>query len=416
MSSHQKKITLFIILLITFIDWTGVGLVYPMFSSMLFEEGFLLPISTTSDLQKGVWLGVLLAAMPVAQFFSSPIIGALSDQKGRKPLLLVTLVMSFVGYCIAFWGASSHSIALLILSRIVVGIGAGNMAVVSASLADISPDAEKVKNYGYLNMAYGLGFTLGPYLGGKLSVISSLGGFAAPFLFAAAASLFALAMVQWGFKETFTVSAKAKISLAKGAKSFMKAFRIPELKVLFLCVFLFCFGWSFFWEFIPVHWIKEYKFNSTQIGTLYAYAAGFYALSCGLFIKPLAKLIKPTGSYFFGLIGLGAAIGLFLIDSSYFGLWVYIPLQQILISLLFPTATAMVSMQVKDDAQGEMLGTLSSVTASAFAFSPLVSGFLVGASHWSPIWAGMISMFIAAVIFYFGCIKNKYSFRSLISN
>lgn len=414
MSSYQKKITLLIILIITFIDWTGVGLVYPMFSSMLFEEGFLLPIETTSELQKGIWLGILLAAMPIAQFFSSPIIGALSDQKGRRPPLLLTLILSFVGYCLAFWGASTHNLALLILSRIVIGVGAGNMAVVNAALADISTQEDKIKNYGYLNMAYGLGFTLGPYLGGKFSVISSLGGYAAPFVFAAGASLLALAMVKWCFKETHTVSHKSEISLAKGAKNFLKAFRIVELRFLFVCVFLFCFGWSFFWEFIPVHWIKEYKFDSTQIGTLYAYAAGFYALSCGLFIKPIAKMLKPLAMYFFGLIGLGCTISLFLIDSSYFGLWAYIPLQQILLSLLFPTATAMVSMWVKDNAQGEMLGVLSSVMSSAFAFSPLVSGVLVGASHWSPIWAGTLSMLIAAAIFYLGCIRNKFSFRSLI--
>ena len=97
MSAAQKKITFFIILLITFIDWTGLGLVYPMFSSMLFEEGYLLPIGTTTDLQKGVWLGVLLATMPIAQFFSSPIIGALSDQRGRKPLLKVTLLLTIIG-------------------------------------------------------------------------------------------------------------------------------------------------------------------------------------------------------------------------------------------------------------------------------------------------------------------------------
>ena len=415
MSAVQKKITFFIILLITFIDWTGVGLVYPMFSSMLFEDGYLLPIGTTTDLQKGVWLGVLLATMPIAQFFSSPIIGALSDQKGRKPLLKVTLLLTILGYGLAFWGALTQNLLILILSRIVIGVGAGNMAVVSASLADISAEKEKVKNFGYLNMAYGLGFTLGPFLGGKLSLIYSLGGFAAPFVFAAGASVLCLIFVLSIYKETHTLTEKATISITKGAKNFIKAFSNPDLKYLFGCVFIFCFGWSFFWEFIPVHWIKQYQFTSQQIGSMYAYGAGFYALSCGLFIKPISKRFKPPAMYFFGLIGLGASIGLFLVDTSMFGLWAYIPLQQILLSLLFPTASAMVSMWVKGNAQGEMLGVLSSVSSSAFAFSPLVSGFLVGANHFSPIWAGTFSMFSAALLFYFGCIRNKFSLKSLLA-
>lgn len=415
MPTRQNKFTLFIILLIAFIDWTSVGLVYPMFSSMLFEDGLLLPGETTSELQKGVWLGILLAAMPIAQFFSAPIVGALSDQKGRRPLLLITLSMTLIGYVLAYFGAATHHLTLLILSRLVIGIGAGNTAVVNAAIADISDNEAKVKNYGYLNMAYGVGFTLGPYLGGKLSTLQSFGGYAAPFVFAAITTAIALFLVLKGFKETHARGLLSEVSFTKGAKNFVKAFQNSELKYLFACVFIFCFGWSFYWEFIPVHWIKEYSFSSSQIGSLYAYAAGFYALSCGVLIKPISKIMKPPFLYFTGLIGLGIFIAPMLFDTSYVGLWIYIPLQQIVLSFLFPTATAMVSMWVKDNAQGEMLGALSSVMSSAFAFSPLVSGFFIGLSHWSPVWSGCCGMLFAAMLFYVGCLRKTSSLRSMIS-
>ncbi len=85
MYSAQKKFILFILLFVAFIDWMGIGLVYPMFSSMMFHREIHLVSPETSDAMRGFWLGILLALMPISQFFSSPIIGTFSDQKGESP-------------------------------------------------------------------------------------------------------------------------------------------------------------------------------------------------------------------------------------------------------------------------------------------------------------------------------------------
>ncbi|NDD58206.1 MAG: MFS transporter [Chlamydiae bacterium] len=407
MHPHKKRMILFILFLVTFLDWVGFGLVYPMFSAMLFEDGYLLSSASDSDLRRGIYLGILLSAMPIAQFFFSPMVGALSDQKGRRPLMQITLILTVAGYLFSFFAAQSRHLVGLILSRVAIGIGAGNVAVISASLADISTENEKVKNFGLLHMACGIGFTLGPYLGGKFSTINSLGGFAAPFLLAAVVGLLSLILVQIYFKEPNQNLRNCQISFFKGAKNFVKAFSNNNLKILFGCVFLFCFGWSFFWEFIPIFLIKEYKIAPSQVGTLYAYAAIFYALSCGCFLRPVSKYVKPPILYVTGLAGLSLCIGILLFDSSYSRVWLYIPLQQILLSFIFPTASAMVSSEVKDNSQGETLGILASVNSCAFAFSPLISGFIVGTSHWSPIWAGSISLLVAAALFFFGFIRKK---------
>jgi DHA1 family tetracycline resistance protein-like MFS transporter len=415
MLAKQKRISFGILFLITCIDWIGFGLVYPMFSAMIFESGTLLYAEGTTDIERGIWLGVLLASMPVAQFFFSPIAGVLSDKKGRRPVLLVTLIITIVGYAFSYYAASAENLLMLILGRVFIGIGAGNVAVISASVADLSKDDEKVKNFGLTNMAAGLGFTLGPYIGGKLCHWENLGGYSAPFIFAGFVSIASLVLVKFWFKETNHNLQTLTIKPLVGAKNFLKAFTSPSLKFVFVCAFIFCFGWSFFWEFIPVYWIKEHNLNTSEIGNFYAYAACFYALSCGLVVRQISTLIKPQAIYFLGLLGLALTIGLILLDSSLHSLWYYIPLQQSMLSFIFPTASAMVSSSVEQGTQGEGLGILASVNSSAFSFSPLISGLIVGTSHFSPIWAGSASMLLAATIFYFGCIKNKFTLRSLLS-
>lgn len=182
----HKKLMLFILLLVAFIDYMGIGLVYPMFSSMLFHRDIDLLSPETSDTVRGFWLGILLAMMAVAQFFSSPIIGTMSDQKGRKPLLKIALTVGVLGYLISMIGVWVESLVFLLLSRLVLGISAGSAAVVGASLADLSQPEEKAKNFGLLNMACGIGFSVGPFFGGVLSEFGlwGMGGYDKPFLFA----------------------------------------------------------------------------------------------------------------------------------------------------------------------------------------------------------------------------------------
>jgi MFS transporter, DHA1 family, tetracycline resistance protein len=126
MLSCSKKFALFILLFVAFIDWMGIGLVYPMFSSMFFHRDIQLLAPEASDAMRGFWLGILLALMPIAQFFSSPILGTLSDQKGRRPLLKIALLFGVLGYLIAMAAVWIESLLLLLLSRVIIGISAGS--------------------------------------------------------------------------------------------------------------------------------------------------------------------------------------------------------------------------------------------------------------------------------------------------
>jgi DHA1 family tetracycline resistance protein-like MFS transporter len=394
MKVENSKFPLFILLLTNFLDWMSIGLVYPMFSSMIFDQGEHFFSVATSDVVKGTWLGILLAAGPLSQFFSSPILGALSDQKGRKPLLKNGLLLIIFGYFLSAAGVWTESLSLLLLGRVVVGVGTGNAAVVNAAIADITTPENKAKYFGLVSMSNGIGFTVGPFLGGTLSSLS----FAAPFLFSMIFSFINLILLIFRFPETHHVRRNVHLSLMLGLKNLKKAFRISTLRSLFLCFFFFCVGWSFYWEFIPVTWIQEYHLKPSQVGNFYAYGSAFYALSSGLLIRPIVSRFRPLSVFFVALALLPLTIFPLLFYSHVDIFWGYIPVQQFLIALVFPTGTTIISNSVADDVQGEIMGILQSVDAFAFGASPLLAGVFAGLSTNTPIIISGTFMLLASVV------------------
>ena len=391
----QANLSLWLVLFVIFLDHVGIGLVYPMFSSMMFAPESPFVTAETSAMMKGSFLGIMLAAMPLAAFFSGPILGALSDQKGRRPLFLFCLSLGVAGYACSIIGVVAKSLLILILSRIIVGLADGSMGVVSAAIADLSADEPtKAKNFGLYGMVSGTGFALGPLLGG---VFSSF-GFSIPFLAAGLATLVNLFLIWLFFQETHKVRKSAPIRLADGIRNLKRAFQIQNLRVLFLMCIFFCLGWSFFYEFLPVIWIDSYGFDSTHVGFFFAFGSICYALSSGMLIRPIVNRFKPGPVLFYSLCALGSAILLLLLHPSASWIWVYLPIVNFLIALVYPTYITMISDWAGSDAQGEILGISGSLQALAFALSPLAAGFLVGADTYMPMLVGGLSTLLAGII------------------
>lgn len=400
MKLDRKKITLYLIMLVAFIDWMGIGLVYPMFSSMLFQRDCEILPEHISDTGRGIYLGLLLATMPITLFFSAPILGTISDNKGRKKLISISLAVGILGYAIALFGVILESLIILLISRIVIGISGGSAAVVEASLADLSTKKEKVKNFGLFNMACGLGFTIGPFLGGRFSgtCIGFIEGYAMPFFLAGMAILINLVLVILFYEETHKPKGTEKINLTSGLLNIKKAFEVVGLRTVFLVIFIACVGWSFYWEFVPVTWISEYGFSTEKVGNLYAYGAAFYALSSGILIRPIVNRFSSTAVLFYALLLCGISTIAIFINSSETWLLICIPIQQYAIALFFPTSTAVVSNWVSEDIQGEIMGVLQSIQAVAFGVSPLIAGLALGIHISMPIVIGAISMLISAAV------------------
>lgn len=386
------KISFFILCWGAFLNWMGYGLVYPIFAVSIFHQEPLF-FSLAPEALRGFWLGVLLAATPLAQFFSAPAIGVLSDRYGRKPILQISFVAIFLGYLLSAFGVWKHNFFMLVLGRIITGMGAGNIGVINASVADMSAPSTKAPHFAWITMANGLGFAIGPWIGGKLS---AWGGFEVPFIAAALMTLITVILIMVSFSETHPQKG-IKSTFVSQLHHLLNITVLHKFRTLFPAFFIFCFGWSYYWEFIPVTWIKNYGLKVGQIGNFYAYGSAFYVLSSGLLIRPIIKRFTKGWVLLIAFAALGLSL-LPLVHAKLMLYWIFIPIQQFLIALIFPVGCAMVSNQVSDNRQGEAVGAFQALQSFAFAVTPFLGGALLDFSYNIPLIISGTAMFLACLV------------------
>jgi DHA1 family tetracycline resistance protein-like MFS transporter len=375
----SKKFSFISVFSIVFLDMLGVGIIIPVLTPLFlnFNLGIL---SSGHDLQtRTLILGLLLATYSIAQFFGAPILGALSDKYGRRPVLLFTVSGTTLGYTLLALGVMTNTLWLLFVARLVHGFAGGNVSVVQSSIADVSDVRAKTRNFALIAMAFGLGFIIGPYMGGKLSDASVVSwfSFATPFWFAAILSLVNLGQVAASYAETLHTKVNTRISMLTGIRNIGRAFTMPKLYVVFLALFLMTFGFSFFTQFSQIFLIEKFKFTQGMIGDFFAYIGLFTVVSQGLIVRPLSRKFLPEQILPWSMLGLAVAFVLLLIPDKVIGLYLLVPLVAIFQGLNQPSTTATISNLSDASSQGEIMGIQQSIQSAAQALPPLVGGLTV---------------------------------------
>jgi DHA1 family tetracycline resistance protein-like MFS transporter len=160
----KKRKYLFLILLVVFLDLLGITIIIPVIPALF--EGTDSSFQFYSVEARSIFYGLLIGSYSVMQFIGAPILGAFSDKYGRRPILTISLIGAFMGYLLFGWAISMKIFWLLFVARMIPGFMGGNLAVIYSSLADISRQEDKAKNFGLVGAAFGLGFTIGPGIGG----------------------------------------------------------------------------------------------------------------------------------------------------------------------------------------------------------------------------------------------------------
>jgi DHA1 family tetracycline resistance protein-like MFS transporter len=202
----MRKAHLANVFVVVFIDLLGFGLVLP-----------LLPFYAENFGGSPIVIGLLLTSYSAAQFIGAPVLGRLSDKYGRRPILLVSVLGTFVGYLLL---ALANGLWLLFVSRIIDGITGGNISVAQSYITDVTDDRNRARGLGIIGAAFGLGFILGPAMGGLLSAF----GFAAPAIAAAALALLNMIGITFWLPESLTATARAEL-----AKKPRRSFAITAL-------------------------------------------------------------------------------------------------------------------------------------------------------------------------------------------
>lgn len=380
-----KRSPLIFIFLTIFIDLIGIGILIPVIPQLLANPEspeYLLPAGVS--LKQGyLLLGILTAAFPIAQFFAAPILGQLSDVRGRRPILLVSLCGTAVGYALFAMAILYRNIPLLFAARILDGITGGNISVAQAVIADITPPEKRSRNFGLMGAVFGIGFVLGPSIGGVLANAAIVPWFnaATPFWFAGLLAVLNMILLFHFLPETRThVSTKA-IDYGKSFHHILAAWRMADLRPLFLVGFLYNAGFSFFVTFFGVYLIARYGFTATNIGNFFAYIGLWIAVVQGGLTPLVAKHWHEREVLRITLIATGCTLLLFLLPGPWTILLAVVPVFAVCNGLSQANFMGLLSRSASSEVQGEILGINASVIALAQAIPPIISGVIAAQSE-----------------------------------
>ena len=411
-SQKQKKATFGVVFLTIFMDMVGFSVIFPLFPSMLdhyltreilmggglvtsFVEmvrdyGYDQIESDAFRLETVIFGGALGSLYAILQFVFAPIWGRLSDKVGRRPVLLLTLGGTCLGY--ALW-IFAGSFWVLVLSRTIGGIASGNLSVATAAIADVTSRKERSRGMAIIGIAFGLGFVLGPALGGIASSWDWSGNSQSifeltPFSLAAVIS-FCLALLNWvwlawRFRETLPPNKRGQEN-EQPRPAIFQLNRVNNLAVKKTCLSYLCYmvsfsGMEFTLTFLAV---ERYAYQPKDITGMFLLIGFTLIFAQGFFVR---RFVGKIGEKKMALQGILLGFVAFLMlsfPSSERLFYMALFLMSCGVAFISPTLTALTSLHSSEENQGFNLGVFRSSGSIARAFGPMLAGlayFLSGST------------------------------------
>lgn len=357
MKSSKNAAIGFIFITMT-IDVIGWGLIIPVMPTLISELKNI-PIKETSR-----WGGYLFSVFALMQLIFSPLMGNLSDKYGRRPIILISLFVFCIDYIIL---ALAHNYSLLMLGRILAGITGASFTAATAYIADISTPETRAKNFGLIGAAFGLGFVLGPALGGLLSVW----GLRAPFYAAAVLCFINFLYGYFVLPESLKPENRRPLDWKKAnpVGSFMHFKKYPAISGLVIAfIFMYLAGhavqsnWNYF---------TMYKFQWTekQVGISLAIVGVLVGIVQGGLIRVVNPALGNARSVYIGLLLYCLGLALFAFASESWMMYVFL-IPYCLGGIAGPALQSIITEAVPANEQGQLQGGLTSIMSATSIVGP----------------------------------------------
>lgn len=355
-SKHQ----LIFILITIFIDVLGFGIIIPVFPDLIAE------LTGAKMSEAAIYGGWLMFSFAAAQFIFAPIIGNLSDAVGRRPVLLISLFTLFIDYLIMGFATT---IVWLFVGRVLSGIGGATYLTANAYITDITPEEDRAKNFGYIGAAFGLGFILGPAIGGLLGAID----LRLPFFAAGGFALLNMAYGYFVLPESLAKDNRRPFSLARSniAGALRQISQYP-LVVMLIGSLIF---YQLAHDALPATWtfFTKHKFNwgESEVGFSLAVVGVCVMIVQAVLLQMIIKRFGEVRAIFFGLvIGAAGFVGYALASSDMIFMAFILP--QTFFAIANPALRSIMTREVPADAQGELQGALTSLISLTAVVSPIL--------------------------------------------
>lgn len=393
----KSRSPLVIIFITIFIDLVGFGIVIPVLP--LYAERYGASETT---------IGILLAIYSAMQFIFAPILGKLSDRVGRRPVLLVSLIGTSIGFLIMGLAPSmpvgfallglGPTLVWLFVARMIDGISGGNISTAQAYIADVTPPEERSKGMGLIGAAFGLGFVFGPMIGGMLSRISP----GAPFFFASAMAAANATALYFLLPESLSHEHRSQARGRGGIIRVLEESGNWRLGAVLATYFFATVSFAMMTATFALFAAHRFKFDAWHTGFLFGYVGVIGAVIQG---GLLGRLVKRFGDKPLTLAGTAIfAASVFCFPLSATVVILIIASTGIAIgnSLMTPTLNALASKSVNASLQGRVLGVMASGASLARIIGPVLGGWLLSrdpdlSSHYgrTPYWTSAAIMLVA---------------------
>jgi MFS family permease len=366
------------IFLIVSVDVLGLTIILP-----------LLPFYAEHYGASPAVVGLLVSLYAFCQLIAGPMLGRLSDHMGRRPLLLVSQVGTFIGFLIL---AYAHALWVIFLSRAIDGLTAGNLSLAQAYISDVTKPEDRAKSFALIGIAFGMGFLIGPGLSGFLSKFS----YQYPIFVAAglsATSILATYFLLPAVTPAAVDNATPRKFTLLDWGNYVRYFQEPGLAPLLWQFFAFTFAFSMFMTGFPLFAERRYEwhgqaFGPQQVGYVYAFLGLLGVILQGGMIGRLVKMFGEVNlaraGFLFGFVGL-VALGF---THSLPLLLITVAVASSGTGIIRPTVTSMITQKAGRSEQGVILGLTQSLNSISAIAAPALAGFLIDHSLLST-WAAI---------------------------
>jgi len=406
MKKTGKKAAIGFIFITLLIDITGWGIILPVVPKLI---GELIHSDLSEAAKYGGWLGFAYA---ITQFIFAPIVGNLSDKYGRRPIILISLFGFSIDYILL---AIAPSIGWLFFGRIIAGLTGASISTASAYIADISTDEDRTKNFGLIGVAFGLGFIIGPVIGGLLGHYGARVPFYAAAMLCMANFLYGLFILPESLEKDKRRSFNWKRANPIGTFNFLrKQSKISSLVVALILVYVALHAVQSNWHFFTM-----YKFNWTErtVGLSLGLLGLLIGLVQGVLIRWTTPKLGEQKSVYFGLLFYALGLMLFAFTNKGWMMFVFL-IPYSLGGICGPALQSIISKNVPSNEQGELQGALASlVSTTSIIGPPIMTNLFYYFTHdnapfefsGAPFFLASILMSISAIIIYFAFQRKSKS-------
>ncbi len=364
------------------LDMVGFGIVFPIIPVLFTDPSS--PSFLLTGYSKGAQFllaGFVTALWGMTQFIAAPIAGELSDRFGRKRLLMVGVGVLGLSQVLFGVGIEMGSIALLLVSRAIAGIAAGNAAIAQATIADVTAPKDRAKSFGLIGAAFGIGFILGPLLAGWITAVSD--DPAMPMWVAGMLGAVNVVFVAVFLPETNKRGAvtHARFNVWKGARNIALAARDVEMRPLYIASFLYLFGFGFLPPFYGVFLVNQWGFNEAQVGMAFAAVGVCVSFAQLVVLRMLTRRYNERQILRVSLALVAISMVTFSFMPSVALVIAMIPFTSIPQGLSMANMAALISRAAPADRQGVAMGINGSLMALGSALAPAIGGAASAAAN-----------------------------------